>query len=419
MKINEQKIIFLSFIFPIYLFLIWFIVGPFISKIYISKSNKQVNEQAIYSAISYDKRNATYPYFLGRYYHYYSEDPDNIKAIGFYIESLKHCPLQGGCWLDLAKAYRTAGMTAQAEYAINRAISIMPKNPVVMWEAGVLYLIAGDIEKSIRNFREFIVLRPDRQQDAYDMVWKIPLNSEYILKNLIPAEYSYYKNYLLYLISINRINETRDLWRTMNGLKIEDDIFIKYIDFMILNHQYEDAENIWNKYVHDRFKVSINDNTSILWNGSFELDILNGGFDWKVSETKGVDVFLDRDIHISGRNSLGVTFDGTQNPDITIASQIVRVNPGSNYLLTGFIKTNSITTTNGLFLSVQGHDCKGFNKNSDILTGTNFWKELNLEFNIPPECNAIIVKIRRDRSHKFDNKISGSAWIDGISLTQR
>ncbi len=415
MKINEQKIILLAFILPVYIYLISFIACFFISKIYLNTSNKQ----GLLSAVSYDSRNASNNYLLGRYYHYHSADIDILKAIVYYKASLKLNPLQGGCWLDLAKAYRMAGLNDKAEYAINRALNLMPKNPAVMWEAGVLYLLAGDVERSIENFREFIILRPDKQQDAYDMVWKLPVSSEYILKNLIPSEYAYYKSYLLYLISTNRINETKELWNTIKGLKIEDEVFIKYIDFMILNNEYEDAETVWNNYVSERFKDFAKNANSILWNGSFELDILNGGFDWRISETKGVDVFIDRDIHISGNNALGVMFDGTKNLDITIASQIVRLSPGKHYLLKGYIKTDSLTTQNGIFLAVHGYDCKGFYEKSDILTGTNFWKEIVLEFTVPYECNTVAVKIRRDRSEKLDNKISGNAWIDEISLIQK
>lgn len=394
----------------------WIIIMPFLGQLSLGS----ISEKGLSSAAYYDSKNATYHYLLGRFYHYGSEGSDLTKAIKYYRESIRLSPLQGGCWLDLAKAYQIARFTGDAAHALERAIRLNSKNPAVMWEAGVFYLINGDIEKSLKRFKDFILLEPESQEDAYDMVWKLPFDSHYVLENLIPYSYPYYKRYLLYLISTDRISESRDLWKTIKGLTIEDELCLRYIDFLISKHLYEEAESIWKDFIFKRFKGGENEEElPILWNGSFEYDVLNGGFDWKINETKGVDVFLDKDIHSDAGRSLGVAFDGTQNPDLTIASQVVKTIPKAKYLLRGNIKTDSLTTTNGLFFSVDGHDCQGLYKKSDVITGTNFWREINIEFETPPECNAVIIKIRRERSNKFDNKIGGNAWIDGINLTQR
>lgn len=414
MKKNERRLLIVSLVFPLYLFSLWFISKPFIGQLYFS----DISEKRLLTAVYFDGWNATPHYLLGRYY-YYRENPEVKKAIVYYRQSLRLSPLQGGCWLDLAKAYQTAGMRDEAGYAIERAVILIPKNPSVMWEAGVFHLINGNIEKSVKHFREFVLLKPERQEDAYDMLWKIPVDSRYLLLNLIPASYQYYKRYLLYLMSSERIRESGELWNTMKGTQVEDELLIRYLDFLISRRFYQEAEGIWAEYRERRFKEDDSGMNAPLWNGSFEYPILNGGFDWKISETKGVDVFVDRDVHILGDRSLGVTFDGMQNPDISVASQVVRVSPGRKYLLRGNIKSHAITTKNGLFLSVDGHDCKGLHKRSDIVTGTNFWREVSIEFEVPPECSMLTVKIRRERSDKLDNKISGSAWIDGIILVQK
>ncbi|OGW40711.1 MAG: hypothetical protein A2Y97_07645 [Nitrospirae bacterium RBG_13_39_12] len=415
MKINEHRILSSSIIFSLYLLLIWFVCKPFISDFYFDK----MNEKGLLSAIRYDSRNATYQYLLGRFYQYDIDSPDLKKAVDYYKESLRLSPLQGGCWLDLAKAYQTAGQKGDAVNAIERAVMLIPKNPAVMWEAGVYYLINGDLEKSLKKFREFVLLKPERQEDAYDIIWKLGVNPQYILKNLIPDSYDYYKRYLLYLISTNRISESKDLWDVMKNAAVEDELLLRYTDFLISKNLYTDADNIWKDFTNKRFEGKKEENPSLLWNGSFEYDILNGGFDWKIREAEGVDVFFDGDIHLLGKRSLGVTFDGEHNPHITIASHIVRVIPGAGYLLTGNIKTDSLTTANGLFLSVAGHGCNGLYKKSDVITGTNFWKEFNLEFRVPSGCSAVTIGVSREGSNKLDNKIGGNAWIDGISLTQR
>jgi tetratricopeptide (TPR) repeat protein len=415
MKKNELRILIFSAAFPLYLFLLSFLSRQLLAQLSFSS----ISEKGLLSSVSYDNRNSTYSYLLGRFYQYDIERPDLKTSILYFQKSLRASPLQGGCWLDLAHAYQTSGMTENAGKALKRAVMLNSENPGVIWEAGVFYLINGDIAESVRNFRKFILLKPERQDDVYDMIWKLPVDSSYVLKNLIPDSYPFYRKYLLYLMSTDRIPALKELWEAMKGKTVEDELLLNYEDFLISKHLYDDAESIWKDFTFKKFKVKADDRQNLLWNGDFELQVVNGGFDWRVSETPGVDVFLDRDIHILGKKSIGVTFDGTQNPDALIASQVVRVKPDAKYLLRGNIKTENITTTNGLYFAVYGHDCKEFYKKSDVITGTNFWREIALEFKVPTGCGAITVMVKRDRSNKFNNKISGNAWIDGISLNQR
>ena len=412
-KINERPLLLVTTIL-LYPLLIWLVVKPLLGSLFFNPT-----EKGLLSATSYDSGNATYHFLLGRFYQYNSEAPDLRSAIKSYNESIKLSPLQGGCWLDLSKAYQTSGLLKDANMAMERTIRLTSKNPVAIWEAGIFFLINGNTEMAIRTFREFILLKPDKQEDVYDMVWKLPLDSHYIYANLVPPSYPYYRRYLLYLMSTDKLQEAKDLWKNMEGLAIEDALFIRYIDFLISGHLYDDAEKVWKDFISLRLKNKKEELPSLPWNGSFEVDIVNGGFDWKINETEGVDVFLDTGVHLLGGRSLGLTFDGAHNPDITAASQVVRVVPKSRYTLRGYIKTDSITTTNGIFLSVEGHDCKSLYKKSDVVSGTNMWKEVDVEFETPPECSVISIMIRRERSYKLDNKISGTAWIDGIILTRR
>jgi Tetratricopeptide repeat len=415
MKKNERRILIFAVAFPLYLFLLSFLTRQLLGQLSFSS----ISEKGLLSSVSYDSRNSTYTYLLGRFYQYKIERPDLRKSVFYYQESLRSSPLQGGCWLDLAHAYQTSGMTENAGKALNRAVMLNSENPGVIWEAGVFYLINGDIGESVRNFKKFILLKPDSQEGVYDMIWKLSVDSSYVLKNLIPDSYPFYKRYLLYLMSTDRIRESKELWEAMQRKTVEDELLLNYEDFLISKHLYDDADTIWKDFTFKKFKVKADDRQNLLWNGDFALHVMNGGFGWRISEARGVDVFLDSDIHILGKKSLGVTFDGTENPDAVIASQVVKVNPDTKYLLRGNIKTENITTANGLYFGVYGHDCRGFYRKSDVITGTNFWREISLDFQVPTGCRAITVMVKRDRSNKFNNKISGNAWIDEISLKQR
>ncbi len=418
-RLNRQEGAVSNLVLPflailVYAILIWTLSKPFIG--WLSLEN--ADEKGLSSALQYDKDNATYHYLLGRYYHLNITNPDLEKAVKHYTSSVKLNPLQAGAWINLSKVYQIKGQNDKAEHALKRAVKLNPNNPDLMWDAATFWLINNMSHKAVSALKQYILLMPERQREVYDLCWKLRLNNEYIFASLVPGSYSYQSRYLMYLLSTKRTDESREVWAILDKDNLDRNLFISYVNFLINNSLYDDAETAWKK-ITDRIEdLSENDPSSLIWNPSFENEILNGGFDWSVREVEGADVFLDDIIRMKGSRSIGVTFDGRHNPDITIAQQVVRVNPGTPYKLKGYIKTSSITTTNGIFISVQGHKCSGLNKNSDTITGSTFWREVSVDFETPVDCNAIIVKIRRARSTKFANKIEGTAWIDGITLKQ-
>jgi hypothetical protein len=380
---------------------------------------EEMNESHMLSAVRHETENATFNYMLGRYYHHDLIQPDPEKATRHYIRSLDIHPLQPGAWLDLSKAYASLGHKEEAEHALERAVSLSPNNPELMWMAGTFWLINGMQVKAIRTFRKYLFLAPEKQKRVYDLCWKLKLNNTYMLEQLIPESYEYQSTYLLYLLSQDRIEAAEEAWNRIDLDYLDQNLFISYINFLINHRLYGKAQTLWDDITKQIEGLGPIDHSTPIWNPGFENQILNGGFDWTVRETKGVDIFIDDVIKMTGNQSLGVTFDGRHNPDITIARQVVRVKPKTHYTLSGFIKTNAITTRNGIIMQVYGHKCTGLNRKSDAVTGTNLWRELTIDFETPPECNALVARIRREQSAKLDNKIEGTAWIDRITLKER
>ena len=190
MKKHERQILIFSVVFPLYLFLLSFLARQFLAQLSFST----IGEKGLLSSVTYDSGNATYAYLLGRFYQYNIERPDLNKSILYYRKSLRASPLQGGCWLDLSHTYQISGMTENAGKALKRAVKLDSENPGVMWEAGLFHLINGDIGESFKNLRKFILLKPEKQNDVYDMIWKLPVDASYVLRHLVPDSYPFYKS---------------------------------------------------------------------------------------------------------------------------------------------------------------------------------------------------------------------------------
>lgn len=346
---------------------------------------------------------------------------DLRSALSHYQESLRRNPIESRTWLAAARAYRDMGMAKDAAFALTRTVDLEKNNPLIIWEAGVFFLTENNLASASELFRRYLTMVPAEQENVYALYHMMGVDVSHILDGLLPRDVKFYSRYLTFLISNRLLTEGIETWAKLKALSPGKEDYLKFCDFLIAEGELVQAEGLWNDLTK-RFKIvpvePDSPGDSLIWNGGFELEILDGGFDWKVGRAEGMRVFKDRDIRKTGDVSLSVNFDGKQNPDVRVLRQVVPVEPGVPYRVAAFIKTDNITTTNGIFLEVTGHRCGPFLKKSDSLGGTNLWTRVMLDFTAPGACKAVTVAVRRERSPKFDNKISGDAWIDSLSMTK-
>ena len=415
-------------VIPISILVGWLIINPLFADI----SFRSFLKDGLEKAIHYTPENAWYHYLLGRFYESDLKELNLKKAVESYREALRLNPLDSRVWIVLARAYEGLGMEREADLSISKAVIVNPNNSDLRWEAGNFYLLRKNADRAFQNLREYLLLKPGNQNMVYDLSERLASENRYILSNLIPPSYNYYKGYLSYLISNNKLVKAREVWNVISeGKEIEKGLYLKYIDFLISNSEYSEARKFWISALNYFGDIKNSEPLSgdagsedILWNGGFEKVPIDGGFDWKVGKAEGAKIFIDNDIHREGLKSLSIVFDGKHNPDLVAASQVIILKPDTTYTLRGYIKTENLTTTNGIFIDITGHNqakgsCgKGLYKATDTVTGTNHWKEVLADFRIPSDCYAGIISIKRQRSTKFDNKIGGSAWVDKITIKE-
>jgi hypothetical protein len=164
--------------------------------------------------------------------------------------------------------------------------------------------------------------------------------------------------------------------------------------------------------------LSIPTDGNLITNGSFEKEkILGGGFDWKITEVKGAKVAFDRSVAFDGDSSIKITFDGKENVDFYHVHQIVSLKPNTDYSLKAYIRTKEVTTKSGPKIEVYGIGST-FYGSSESVVGDNAWKELSVTFRTTPQSQAGVVRVRREKTNKFDRLISGTVWLDHIQLTE-
>jgi len=52
------------------------------------------------------------------------------------------------------------------------------------------------------------------------------------------------------------------------------------------------------------------------------------------------------------------------------------------------------------------------------ITGTDEWHSEAVQFKAPANCHAVVVRLRRLKSKRFDNKIAGVIRLDNFLLSR-
>jgi hypothetical protein len=118
-----------------------------------------------------------------------------------------------------------------------------------------------------------------------------------------------------------------------------------------------------------------------------------------------------------GTHALRISFLGKENLDWHHIYQIVPVRPERAYQLTYWWKSKSITTDQGPFVEIYSYDVRGLYKKGPMAVGSRDWEQVDVAFTAPADCHAVVMRLRRIASLRFDNKIQGILWVDDFAMT--
>jgi len=363
-----------------------------------------------------DPGNADYRNHLGRYYDLVERDP--ATAAGFYRAAVQINPHSARYWFDLASAYQVMGDTANQTAALEHAIQADAMTPDVAWEAANLYLVQGENEKALREFRVVMANDPSLAASSIQFCWRIQPDVDLLLRDVVPHNAA---AYIAFLSLLETRQETADSFKVWNALMQTSEAFdtyrlYEYVRFLIQHKAVDDAVLAWQQAAN-RFGLNayLPTPNNLIVNGTFNLDVLNGGFDWQYQKQAGVTLTLDPTDFHSGRRSLLVSFDG---PGITDAGfyQFVAVQPNTTYDFTAYYKNGELEGAGGPHLTVQDMYTLAVYFDSDELNEAGFWKSVDGEFTTGPDCKLVVVHIRRLPE---GSPIRGKLWIDDFHLVKK
>jgi tetratricopeptide (TPR) repeat protein len=217
---------------------------------------------------------------------------------------------------------------------------------------------------------------------------------------------------------------TAKVWTALmaTSQKFELRYVYEYLRYLLDHKDVDQARLVWQQAA-PRFGLSsyVPTRNNLIVNGNFNLDILNGGFDWQYQKQRPVTLTLDPSEHHGGGNrSLLITLDGSGVIDAGI-SQFIAVQPRTTYEFSAYYKNGDFEGAGGPHFSIQDVVTRDVLWESDELKEAGeSWKSVGGdaagEFTTGDDCKLLVLRVRRLPE---GSPIRGKLWVGDFRLVAK
>jgi len=367
--------------------------------------------------LAIDSGNPRLEYRLGRIY----EDKDPAEGIRHLRRATELSPHSQRYWSHLASACESNGDTKCADTAWERLAKLCPSVPLYRWHAGKSYLGTNRLDESLVQFRGLLDLDPEYAPQVWYALLDVQRPDTIFLELLADrTDLKIKVEYAKFLSDQGNDNDAFRVWRHVaeSSGTVSFSTTKPYLERLIALDRIDEAESVWRDLQRTGAVRASKGNGNLIFNGDFEQAPLNAGFDWRQSDhTTYLSIDFASSDAYQGARCLRVDFTGNRNEVYEPAYQVIPILPNHIYKLEAYVRSEDITSDTGPYLRVSDPQHLSFEDAlSETTVGTTPWHSLRLSFSTGPEAQSARLSIWRPRGRTFPMGISGTFWVDSVSL---
>ena len=338
-----------------------------------------------------------------------------IEAAGEYERAVALRPRDYNLWLQLGRAYKQAGEYDKAAESFRRSIRHAPYYAKPHWEMGALLLNLGRRGDAFKELRAAVQSNPELLQAQIALAWKEYCGDALGVIDAVQPQADSVRLALAHFFARNRRSAAAiQLFRAAGDISEHDRRAL--VRELVRDKRFLEAHEVWSGG-HNNYDPKAR---AEIDNGGFENEIIQtrAGFSWSFAEnSKSLGVALDAHESLSGTHSLRLNFGGNSNPTTRIVSQVVLVEPETQYTLNFAARTDDIIAGGLPVVTVMDAtaDDEHLLAQSAPLGGTRDWQKMSVEFKTKNAC-AVLIVIRRQKCKTEICPVFGTAWFDDFSL---
>ncbi|HET7213312.1 MAG TPA: tetratricopeptide repeat protein [Terriglobia bacterium] len=375
-------------------------------------------------AIALDPGNADYPHQLGLVYAY-SSGPANLpEAIRYLQKATELNPRKAQYWSDLAEVCDAAGDAACSNRAIERALKMAPTTPRFEWNAANHDLHEGRVDEALAHFRRLLAFDAAYAQPVFQVCLRVTASPQTVFQQVLPAGGAPQLQlaFLDFVSAEGDIDFANRVWRQILAESAPCSFADArpYVQSLLASGDVGQAAAVWLQLERTGVipRPADNDAANLVYNGDFAHTPLNAGFDWRARDVPYVETDFQDPSAIRGPRCLRVDYAGGKNLESEPVYEFVPVVPGRAYRLSAEVRCDGITSASGPRLRVTDPECPAcLDVSSAGAVGTTPWHPVAMDFAAGAQTRIVQLSVWRARCRTFPMEISGSFWLDEVSIT--
>jgi len=336
-------------------------------------------------------------------------DADLSTAETFYQQALIANPVYLPAWLGLAELKQDQQKAEQANDILDYTSDLAKDIKRWRWDKALVAYQFGRNDVLATDLSYIVSKMPGKiRNDALRMafsVWPDPMELQETLgnENLL--------HLFRYASRKKKVEAGLVFWDTLEaqGVEEQEKDVLNFINMLISVKEIDTAAGIWKKHFNSK---------NILFNGDFTEKPMQTAFGWRIGKTIGASWKLREAKKKGEPASLHLHFNRKKNINFHKLYQIVPLQGGKVYLLKGKVKTAKLSTDQRPFLQAYGYQCKSTATKTEMVASDQEWTDVYLQINVPEECDAMIIRLRRHESTQIDNKMAGDIWLAGFEIVE-
>ena len=341
------------------------------------------------------------------------------EAVKYFEQATRLAPRRAEYWADLASACDWSADLACSDASLNQAVKLGPMTPRFEWLTANHYIRTERASLALPHLRRLLALSAGYAQPTFDLCAHAFGGPDVVLGQVLSpqSDPALQLAFLDYEAAHGRLDVAARIWSGISTAHLTFDEAQPYFLRLLEAGEIELAKTVWND-LRRPGAISANEATdNLVFNGSFEHVPINAGFDWQFPKLPYIHTDFADPSAAAGTHCLRLDFTVARNDEVEPVFELVPVRPSASYVLTFQVRSERITSDSGPRIRVlDALDPASLNTQSEGTVGTTPWHPVAFRFTTGAHTRLLRLSVWRPRSRSFPPNLTGSFWLDDVSL---
>ena len=323
-------------------------------------------------------------------------------------------------WLQIGRVRDEAGDHEGSLLALREAVRLAPYYSEPRWQYGNVLYRAGRFDEAFRELRRAAESDPALFPVLMDLAWGTYKGDARAVAEIVnPQTDALRLSLARFFVKKGKITEALSLFRAAAGISREEQR--KLLVELIKNKQFKAAYEVWDAGREAEPGRQPGGAASITDPG-FEgrINLSEAGYGWRQERSlEGVRLSLETKGPRSGSRCLLIEWSGNSQPESTVISQLVLVEPDTRYRLSFYARAEDLVTGGLPVLNLtdaSGDEARVLGRSKAVQPDAKEWQEYEIVFATPGTTEAVLLSLQRESCPAGPCPVFGRVWLDAFSL---